>query len=82
MKTTLPISIRQFLNVTVDFNVKTMKSLFQTILILTTSALFMTLRAQRVTGTVFERNGAEKKSPLVGVNIFWAELPIHWANLT
>lgn len=35
-------------------------------------SLLNSLNAQRVTGTVLERNEAGKKSPLVGVNVFWA----------
>jgi len=42
------------------------------VLLSTLSSFYISLRAQRVTGTVFERSEAGKKSALVGVNVFWA----------
>jgi hypothetical protein len=41
-------------------------------ILITHCFLLTTLNAQRVTGTVYERNEAGKKSALVGVNVFWS----------
>ncbi|WP_428663891.1 TonB-dependent receptor [Runella sp.] len=79
MKTIFQSTISD-VEIQIDSKVKAMKKISQIIILIFAPSLLMTLNAQRVTGTIFERNEAGKKAPLVGVNVFWAETSLGTAT--